>query len=38
MRNKKGATIYYLFFASPNTIGGKIVKEIFDTYKNRGLI
>lgn len=38
MRNTKGATIYYLFFASPNETGGKIVKEIFDTYKNRGLV
>ncbi len=37
MRNTTGATIYYLFFASPNEIGGKIVKEIFEKYKNRGL-
>ena len=37
MRNTKGATIYYLFFASPNETGGKIVKEIFDKYKNKGL-
>jgi three-Cys-motif partner protein len=37
MRNTKGATIYYLFFASPNKTGGKIVKEIFDKYKNKGL-
>jgi three-Cys-motif partner protein len=37
MRNTKGAIIYYLFFASPNKIGGKIVKDIFDSYKNRGL-
>jgi len=38
MRNTTGTTIYYLFFASPNKTGGKIVKEIFNTYKNRGLI
>jgi len=37
MRNTKGATIYYLFFASPNETGGKIVKEIFNKYKNKGL-
>jgi len=38
MRNKKGATIYYLFFASPKKTGGKIVTDIFNTYKNRGLV
>jgi three-Cys-motif partner protein len=37
MRNTKGAIIYYLFFASPNETGGKIVKGIFDKYKNKGL-
>jgi three-Cys-motif partner protein len=37
MRNTKGAIIYYLFFASPNKTGGKIVKDIFNSYKNRGL-
>jgi three-Cys-motif partner protein len=37
MRNTSGAIVYYLFFASPNQIGGKIVKEIFEEYKNRGL-
>jgi three-Cys-motif partner protein len=36
MRNTKGAVVYYLFFASPNDTGGKIVKEIFDAYKSRG--
>ena len=35
MRNSSGATIYYLFFASPNKTGAKIVKEIFDKYRNR---
>jgi len=38
MRNTTGATIYYLFFASPNKTGGRIVEEIFDTYKNRGSV
>ncbi|MCK5272647.1 MAG: three-Cys-motif partner protein TcmP [Sedimentisphaerales bacterium] len=37
MRNSKGATVYYLFFASPNKTGGKIVSEIFSKYKDRGL-
>lgn len=38
MRNSMGATVYYLFFASQNKTGAKIVQEIFDKYKNRGLI
>jgi three-Cys-motif partner protein len=37
MRNSKGAVIYYLFFASPNKAGGKIVGSIFDAYRNRGV-
>jgi three-Cys-motif partner protein len=36
MRNSKGSVIYYLFFASPNRTGGKIVKDIFDNYRNKG--
>jgi three-Cys-motif partner protein len=36
MRNSKGAIVYYLFFASPNNTGAKIVTEIFDTYRARG--
>jgi hypothetical protein len=28
--------VYYLFFASSNSTGEKIVKEIFDRYRNRG--
>jgi len=36
MRNEKGAIIYYLYFASPNNTGAKIVGEIFDTYRMRG--
>lgn len=36
MRNTKGATVYFLFFASPNKTGAKIVRDIFGTYENRG--
>jgi three-Cys-motif partner protein len=36
MRNTKGPVIYYLFFASPNATGNKIVEHIFDKYRNRG--
>ena len=37
MRNKRGATIYYLFFASPNRTGARIVEDIFNTYRIRGI-
>lgn len=37
MRNSKGSVIYYLFFASPNRTGAKIVKNIFDNYRNKGV-
>jgi hypothetical protein len=37
MRNSKGSVIYYLFFASPNRTGGKIVKNIFDSYRDKGV-
>lgn len=33
MRNSKGATVYYLFFASPNKTGKKIVEHIFNKYR-----
>ena len=36
MRNSKGAIVYYLFFASPNKNGAKIVGDIFNKYKDRG--
>jgi len=36
MKNTKGAIVYYLFFASPNGTGGKIVNQIFEKYKNHG--
>ncbi len=31
MRNSQGAIVYYLFFASPNKTGAKIVKDIFES-------
>lgn len=37
MRNKRGATVYYLFFASPNKTGASIVEDIFNTYRVRGI-
>ena len=36
MRNSKGAVVYYLYFASQNETGARIVKDIFDTYSTRG--
>ena len=38
MRNSSGAVVYYLFFASPNETGRKIVQSIFDSYRNRGAV
>ena len=35
MRNTHNAIVYYLFFASPNSKGAKIVGEIFDSYRER---
>lgn len=35
MRNSIGRTIYYLFFASPNSTGKRIVEAIFNRYRNR---
>lgn len=37
MRNTSGAIVYYLFFASANKTGEKIVKDIFDKYRNMGV-
>ena len=31
--NRLGATIYYLFFASPNKTGNKIVEDIFNKHR-----
>jgi three-Cys-motif partner protein len=36
MRNTRGATIYYLFFASNNQTGYKIAEYVFGKYRNRG--
>ncbi|MBI4457178.1 MAG: three-Cys-motif partner protein TcmP [Acidobacteria bacterium] len=36
MRNEQGAVVYYLFFASPNQTGAKIVEDVFDKYRSRG--
>lgn len=36
MKNSKRQTVYYLFFASPNKTGNKIVQDIFNKYRNRG--
>lgn len=37
MRNSKGAIIYYLYFASPNKTGARIVSEIFNKYRDVGV-
>jgi three-Cys-motif partner protein len=37
MINTRGSVVYYLFFASPKEVAGKIVRDIFDKYKNKGL-
>jgi len=37
MRNTKGAVVYYLFFASPNKTGAKILGDVFRKYSSRGL-
>lgn len=36
MRNSKGAVVYYLYFAGPDATGAKIVREVFDSYRERG--
>lgn len=33
MKNSKGAIVYYLFFASCNQTGSKIVNDIFDKHR-----
>jgi len=37
MRNSNGSKVYYLFFASGNKVGSKIVNHIFRKYENRGI-
>ena len=35
MRNSNNAIIYYLYFASQNETGKKIIEDIFDIYSKR---
>lgn len=37
MRNSRRGLLYYLFFASNNRTGGKIINEIFTKYRERGM-
>ncbi len=37
MRNSNRAVVYYLIFASQQPVADKIVRDIFDKYKNRGI-
>jgi three-Cys-motif partner protein len=37
MRNSKGTTIYYLFFASQKPAAADIVTDIFRKYRNKGI-
>lgn len=37
MRNEQGAIVYYLYFASPNETGSRIVTSIFNNYRDRGV-
>ncbi|MHC5056622.1 MAG: three-Cys-motif partner protein TcmP [Planctomycetota bacterium] len=37
MRNSTGATVYYLYFASQNRVGKKIVEHIFRKYGDAGI-
>lgn len=38
MRNKNGAIIYYLYFATQNETGAKIVDGIFEKYRTQGAV
>jgi len=38
MRNTRGAIVYYLFFASPNKTGHKIVTDIFIKWRKTGVV
>lgn len=37
MRNSRGATVYYLFFASQQRVAGNIITHIFGKYRSRGV-
>ena len=36
MRNSKGATVYYLFFAAQQPVAASIVTDIFEKYQHAG--
>lgn len=36
MKNRTGAVVYYLFFASHNQTGDRIARAVFDKYKDGG--
>jgi three-Cys-motif partner protein len=38
MRNTKGAIVYYLFFAAQKPAAANIVIDIFNKYRNRGIV
>jgi len=38
MRNSRGATVYYLFFATPNKTADKIVVDIMNKYRDKGIV
>jgi len=38
MHNTKGGIVYYLFFASPNKTGHKIVTDIFTKWRKKGVV
>ena len=35
MKNTTGATVYYLFFASPNAAGNQIANDVFAKFRDR---
>ncbi len=37
MRNSRGATVYYFFFASQKPVANRIIEHIFDSYRKRGI-
>ncbi len=37
MRNSKGSIVYYLFFASQNAAGDRIIEGIFQKHRRRGI-
>jgi three-Cys-motif partner protein len=36
MRNKLGAVVYYLYFASQKAVANQIVEDIFQKYRGKG--